>query len=287
MEVDQHMTEDQPLYSRYNYISLNKMESYYYLTEYDIRQANISILYGSGRIDRNMFDYFSTISKREREIAIGLMIGEEKKESYEEYGNYYSKTEDIIKTGIIEAKRKFVETNKISDESIVRIANDALIVKDNGIMNARKFNYRNSRIEFKIDGVYTSMVQLADVIILFNSENCAVDVKGISNDKIILCEKFLTAICEIIMYIEKGDLTVAKMKHYDLYKDYIERRLPVEYYRELNSGTGYRIKYDGILTVPKTARLLSLAEGFDINKLDISYNLYILRELYSLIIKDV
>lgn len=282
MEGD--LTMDKPLYERYNYIIPDKMVSYNYLVEYDLSRANISILYAMGVIDKYLFDLLNVIPKQQREITIGMKIAEEKEESELETGKRISVTENIIKEGIKSAKEQFVIQNHIQDYQIVRIANDALLVKPLEPIEYTSFPYGSSLLEFKIDGVYTSMVQLADIVILFNSESCAVDVKGIDNDKISLCEKFLTAICEIILYIEKGDLKIAKMKYIDFYEDYVSLQLPIDYYRELNAGTGYRIKYNGFLTVPKTCRLLGLNSQFDMSKLDISYNLYILREIYSIIL---
>lgn len=282
--MEEGHTMDKPLYERYNYIVPDKMVSYNYLVEYDLSHANISILYGAGIIDEYLFDLLNTIPKQQREVTIGMKIAEEKEESEIETGKRISVTENIIKEGIRNAKEQFVIQNHIQDHQIVRIANDALLVKPLELIECTIFPYGSSLLEFKIDGVYTSMIHLADTVILFNSESCAVDVKGINNDKIPLCERFLTAICEIILYIEKGDLKIAKMKYIDFYEAYITLQLPIDYYRELNAGTGYRIKYNGFLTVPKTCRLLGLDNQFDKSKLDISYNLYILREIYSIIL---
>lgn len=281
------MSDQSPLYTRYNYIIPDKMISYNYLIEYDIKHANTSILFGAGKIDQTIYDLYNTIPKQQREIAIGLKIAEEKEDSFEETGKRYSETETIIKNTIIDFKKKFVETNHIHDEQIVRIANDALLIRPWERIDYTVFPFGSTIIEFKVDGIYTSMVKLADTIILFNSENCTVDVKGIDDNRLWLCEKFLTSICEIILYIEKGDTKIAKMKYIDFYDDYINLKLPIEYYREFNAGTGYRIKYNGILTVPRTARLLDLGDHFDKTKLDISYNLYVLRDLYDIIIRKI
>ena len=282
--MEEDLTMDNYLYERYNYIVSDKMVSYNYLMEYDLRHANISILYGAGAIDKDLFDLLNTVPKQQREITIGMRIAEEKRESELETGKRISITENLIKEGIRNVKEQFVIQNHIQDHQIVRIANDALLIKPLEPIEYTTFPYGPSLLEFKIDGVYTSMVHLADIIILFNSESCAVDVKGINNNKVSLCEKFLTAICEIILYIEKGDLKIAKMKYIDFYKDYITLKLPIDYYRELNSGDGYKIKYNGFLTKPKTCRPLALSDQFDVSKLDISYNLYILREIYSIIL---
>lgn len=268
--------------SRSNFIADQKIVCNHYLVEYDIRHANISMLKTAGSLSDEMYNYMESLPKMEREIIIGNWIRGEK--YIRDGAVHLSHTEAAIKEGIKNAKYDFCRINNIETQDIVRIASDALIVKVSNTTHPYIQDI-NPYILFHISGIYTTMIKLADIILLFNSETCAVDIKGISDDKLFLHQPFLTAICELLLYIENGDKKVALMKHKELYENYISMALPLEYYRELNAGSGYKLKYQGTLQSVKTARLIALPDQFDIRNVDMSHNLYILRELYSIILE--
>ena len=241
--------------------------------EYDIKQANISALRAFDRIDEDNYRRLSLVPKMQREIEIGKMIRDDKSIG------------DIIKRGISEAKRELikslVDTNKSIE--ILRIANDAIyfinpysptietdfhvtISTGNNILFKQKSHY-NYYINFKVNNIL--------VFIYNGSYDYYVEVKGISDDKLELHrDYFIKFICDIITTYEKLGQPYAVIEINRFYEKYLNRQLPIEYYREFNSSSCYRI-----ITSSETFLLSSPPP--DINVIDINFNLRLLRILYS------
>lgn len=241
--------------------------------EYDIKQANISALRAFDRIDEDNYHRLSLVPKMQREIEIGKMIRDDKSIG------------DIIKRGISEAKRELIrllsDTNKSIE--ILRIANDAIyfinpysptietdihvtISTGNKILFKQKSQY-NYYINFKVNNIL--------VFIYNGSYAYYVDVKGISDDKLELHrEYFMGFICHIVTTYEKAGKSYTILEFNKFYESYLKRQLPIEYYREFNSSSCYRIN------TSKEVFLLSSPPP-DINVVDINFNLRLLRILYS------
>ena len=86
------------------------------IVEYDIKAANISVLRDKEIISEADYIMLSSMPKNLREREIGLM---EKNNP-----SLYNKIAD----GITEAKLSLIRFNKIEDNQILRIANDAIYV---------------------------------------------------------------------------------------------------------------------------------------------------------------
>ena len=112
------MREENELYKYINYASKRNICISKKIYEYDIKQANISVLYAQGKLSDYIYKRLSHSDKYSREIYIGKMIAESKDKTIDH----------SIKMGIQEAKREFIYWNEISEDSIVRIANDALYI---------------------------------------------------------------------------------------------------------------------------------------------------------------
>ena len=102
-----------------NYVCPNRFVSGQ-IIEYDIRQANINILYKYKIIDEKYYNYLAHVPKIQREVIIGNLIKQDK--------NKYN----IIQKGIKEAKCQLFEANNIKEYEVVRIANDAVYVNRSG-----------------------------------------------------------------------------------------------------------------------------------------------------------
>ena len=265
------------LWEKPNYLTDRKIISGSYITEYDISKANINILYSYNIISKELYNQLLRVDKQIREEYIGKQILKE--QGYGKIKNP-SITYDTIKNGIIESKRRLFESNNISDIEIIRIANDAVYVERPLILQNTSFDLNNNQriITFNNKGTYTSFIQLNQVIIFFasNNDEYKLDVKGISNELLPLHESFLSFICEMLYYLERIDKKTVILKYEEFYKQYIELKLPIDYYREFNSNSGYRIKGSRFIT-----RFLD-DKYFD--KIDISYNNFILRQIYSYIL---
>jgi hypothetical protein len=86
----------------------------------------------------------------------------------------------------------------------------------------------------------------------------------------------LSIIVSIINTMEKSSVKDALALLNDIYKDYVNLRLDKGFYREFNSSSLYKYK-----DLDYGAYYID-----NINDIDISYNLSILRELWSILIEQ-
>lgn len=232
------------------------------IVEYDIRAANITMLRKYNAITEEYFNFLLSLPKHNREVEIGLLINTDIK--------YFN----IIRDGILDAKKKLFVANNINPLSIVRIANDAVFINSS---NDLKFTVFDNVI-FKQKSISNSMIKLDKLIIFFSyiGENLNIITKGIKPEIQKLHENFmLTFIANILYLLERVSPIDALNCINEFYEDYVNLRLPIEYYRELNDKSYYKYKYQGYY----------LSTVSDINDIDINYNLFILRELWSIVLE--
>ena len=146
-----------------------------YIYEYDLSKANISSLLYTNYISLDEYNRIYNMDKLKREITIGMMI-KDNSEAYEK-----------IKFGIYTAKSKFISANNLRDEEIISIKNDA-------IFTTRKCEYTtfDNIFTFNLKNTYALFIKLKELEIYYNyfinKDNIIdiIDVKGISDDKLIL-----------------------------------------------------------------------------------------------------
>lgn len=257
----------------------------YYIREYDITKANISVLRAYGLISQDKFNQMAMMNKLDREMQIGKQIAQEK--LIDDEGQ--SKTQKTIQNGIENAKHILFKENHIIDDEVLRIANDSVLVCRHQPLENQVIKLCDSdlsQIFFDMKGLYTTFIRLAKVVLLFNSQTNNVDVKGINDSKLPLHEHFLFEICDILRYKEIGDSKVALMKYHEFYDDYVKLKLLPEFYREFNSESAYRIKTkeNSLSEIGKRIGMIYIPDDFDLEKLDISYNIFVLRNLYKVLI---
>ena len=239
--------------------------------EYDIRQANIHALLASNIITRSEFEYLSLLPKELRERDIGMRIRDNKV--------IYAAIQDII----CKAKYEFVERNNISPDRILRIANDALYIIAPVPVDTDVVIINDVPITFALKNNFTNYIKLGNLLIFCNTmgEYWNVDVKGISESKLIYHKDMISAICGIIDARNNGGVTTAITEFNDLYNKYIKFELPVGYYRELNGDSMFRIT-----SKENFEFCLITIDEKDKNQINISYNQSILRTLYSYLLQS-
>lgn len=249
---------DNNLFDRTNYV-IDRRYIAGRITEYDIKSANISVLKQYNAIDDATYMYLSSISKREREIHIGKLI-----KSDRQY-------QDIISKGIKEAKNKLATSNNIREDEVVRIANDAIYVNRSYDLQNTTFGY----ITFKKKAIYASMLKLLNIIIFssYIDGNIDIDVKGLGHNAEYHQDYMLNMIANAIYILDRVGTKEAIEYVKDFYINYTNLNLDKEYYRELNSTSLFRLKYTDYL----------MPDIKDKNDIDINYNLYIIRELMSIL----
>lgn len=266
-----------PFAEKTNYITDRRIIIGSNIMEYDIKQANINILKAYGSISDFEYETLKIADKMTREIMIGRKI------QIENLKHNKSLIEENRSQGIKIAKDFLITKNNIKESEIVRIANDAVYVERQIPLQFTTFDILNNQnyIEFTLRNQFSSFLKLGRVFIFMkinSDEDFFVDVKGISDDLLELHHPFLGFICDILFYLERSDINTTISYFNKFYEDYINMKLDIGYYREFNSDSGFRIraanKYYAGLFLDKKYK----------DKIDIEYNLLMLREIYSIIL---
>ena len=239
--------------------------------EYDIKQANISILLESGIIDESKFNYYANLPKIDREISIGLLQRDN------------PEIAEALKAGFIRARKALIISNSISEFEIINIRKDA-------IFTTRKLNKLDfGHIHFKEKNVYTSYYKIFNLVFLYgyrymiNSKiqtETYLDIKGINKESLKYHKGYLLDIFEdIIIGAEReSDLfnVVNFIKNFLI--DYVKLNLDLNYYREFNSESKFNIQSKNA-----NYRLMDMQYSYPV-MLNIEYNRRILERFYQILL---
>ena len=240
-----------------------------YIREYDMSKANINVLFTKGVIDAEQYNFLYSINKQYRETVIGNMI----KDNYDIY--------KIIQSGIIEAKRLLFESNHITDIDVLSINNDAVTVIDKSLMFTEFGNYK-----FVLKNTYTLFFKLTakflDLEVYYNynriSDTENINIKGINDNVLPLHQDgMLSLICNIAYMIQNDSIENTVSYLSNMYKEFINRKLPVDYYRAFDSDSQYT------LYTKFSAYKVDYIDEKDIASVDINRNLSILRALHEIV----
>lgn len=280
------MKNENELYKYINYASKRNICISKKIYEYDIKQANISVLYAQGKLSDYIYEKLRHSDKYSREIYIGKMIAESKDKTIDH----------SIKMGIQEAKREFIYWNEISEDSIVRIANDALYVimdypaKHTDVIVNQFLNepLYNRTVEFVQKNCYDGYVHFSNGVWIFYTVlpdgNLDVDVIGLENYAV-AHSYMINMISTILYYLHNMQYDFAITKLSEIIEMYLNQEFPVETYREFNPLGIFRLKRgtnnsgDYYALYPT-----NIPENTPVEQLDPSYNYAILRELYSMVL---
>lgn len=254
-----------PIWSHKNYLAPYPYLIAHDIYEYDIQKANINVLYYKGLIDQEYYIKLLGMDRMDRQVEIGYLQ------------RYTDGLTDRLSEGIAEFREKFIRTNNLADNDILAIKNDALFIIDK-IPKYTDFD----NIHFIQKNKYSSYIKLMNLEVYFASSvvnrNMTIDVKGISDMKLPLHENgMLSFIATVLFLVESGDLDSALSYFNEIYNDYLFRKLNIEYYREFNGRSQY------LVTVNSNLYYIDQCKDSDKNSLNISYNIFILRELYGIL----
>lgn len=238
----------------------------HYIREYDIRKAGISAYLQAGIIDQATFDYLASLPDESRQIKTGLMIKED------------PNNEATRKNCITQARAQFMQMNNIHDHDIVSIKNDAIYVID------KECKYLDfDKMHFRPKSLYTSYYRFGRLEMYYYFDKVHdiedLDVKGISaKSKMGLHEKYMADFIKCLFMTAQENVkeTIPLIQSFEA--SYVRHELPIYYYREFNARSEYKIA-DPFYTQYYAAHL---PETTDINNLDISYNLNLLRHFYKI-----
>jgi len=246
------------------------------IREYDLAKANITALHFYGKISDEDYNRYSAMEKTDREVAIGMLIRNNRM------------IYDHLRHGIESMKIRFVEQNSISSRDILAIKNDALFLIDVR-PTLTEFQYAEQyKFEFKCKNTYSGYMKIrpdrGQTIELYSSidtmnQTHKIDVKGINDNALLNHEKGFLKLIKIIFHsIEFNSFEDTLTTISNLYQEYINLKLPLEYYREFNSNSLFRYK-GGIYGIYYS----EFPPAKDKFNIDISYNLNILRDIYRLV----
>lgn len=255
--------------SLYNQISYRSPYPYIvnnFIREYDLSAANINALLSEGIISEKQYGTFLSMPKKQREIAIGNMSRDKT-------------VMEAIQRGIKKAKKELFLSNRLLDEEIVSIKNDAVFVLGRELQYTVFGNYH-----FKMKNEYTIYMRLCDLEIYYGDMvrdgeiDINIDVKGISDEVLYLHEHgMLGFICDTCNMIQRYSPDEVLSYVIGMYNKFITRQLPIEFYREFNSNSRYPI------IAPVSAYYLDYIDHADLNKIDINRNTLIMRELIYIV----
>lgn len=241
------------------------------IREFDITKANINVLRDANVISQETYMYLTQCPKLERQIYIGKLEGAN------------PEVVKILKDGITNARRVFIEANGIQDHEILAIRNDAIVVLGNRPITTLNIS---ERVAFREAARYTSFYHVGHLDFYYYcnriEEREVLDIKGLGDESIALHKDFMLEFLCTLFYCAQIEFLQDAITILGYFHDnYINRRLPVEYYRELNSQSKYKLIPDMSM---RWTYYLDQATDYDkFHNLDISHNEGILRKLNSML----
>lgn len=236
-----------------------------FIREYDIRKANISVLYSLGIISKDEYNFLFEADRMERQRTIGIMQLKDNTLAIK------------LADGIMDYKRKFFGTNGIKQKDVLSIKNDAVFLL-NRVPSVTKFG---EVVEFVCKNTYSSYIRLGqrnkvEIYYGFNKINGdeVIDTKGLGLSKAFHKDYMLDFIGYILNTVESESIESAISILLNFYRDYVDLKLDIGYYREFNSYSKFLFKNGyGVMALKNTPQ----------NKqgLDIRYNIGILKDLYK------
>lgn len=235
-----------------------------HIYEYDMSKANINVLYYLGEIDKEYYENLQKMPRMKRQIEIGYLL---------KYNNGLS---DKLKDGIAHFRQLLFESNDIQDKEVLSIKNDAIF-----IIGRRLKVTEFDNIRFVEKNHYTTYMRLDKHIEIYFESNSidrtiSLDVKGISESKLELHHQYMaTLIADVLYYMETNNIQDALTYISELYNKYINKELPIGYYRNFDANSEY------ILSINNILYSMDYCSNDMYNALDISYNLNVIRTLYG------
>lgn len=213
------------LYKKTNYTTpLTYIQNTIY--EYDIKAANLTMLRESGKVDGSTLDMLESLDKQAREVAVGKIIRRQ------------PKVYDIITKGIRRARERLFRENGIQDHEVLSIKNDAVF-----IIGRRLQHTTFGEVEFRMKNRYALFQRIDKLEFFYDKRNDVVDIKGVK-DKILKHPDhqsgmltFFSQVFRYLCYDRKDDLRAYLIQ---FAREYKNKKLPHQYYRELNSENIYR-----------------------------------------------
>ena len=231
--------------------------------EYDISKANISILADAGILDDSQYQYYFDMPKQYREVAIGKLQ------------RRLPGTSEALKEGFSRSRELFFSQNNLQDSDIISIRKDAVYTT-----RPVQFLQVGPHTAFSLRGNFTSYLRIVkkefyyfyDIV----SRHEHYSIKGFSDESLSLhSEYMLDFILAVLNAAQTNTIQTVLEMIRNFYMRYINRQLPIEYYRRFDS----RSMFDIVQMAPYSIFEASFLDESAKSYIDISYNENILRQL--------
>lgn len=221
------------------------------IREYDMSSGGYSILKKANVFSDKEIKRINQMSKFERNYFLGNYV--------RDHG-----LSELQMNGFIDARKEFFIRNNIKDDEVLSIKKDAIFLINKTVTNLSFSGYK-----FRLDNVYSSYYYLSEIEFYYSRKKQFLDVKGI-NDEVLKShyDYFLKDLYLIMKLNEKNnkDYLFSYLKNYR--EKYLERKLPIEHYRELNEDNSF-------LTNQKILANEILFDNYEnVNDIRIEYNYF-------------
>lgn len=270
---------DDKLYNAEQYTSETRYVFGSIIYEYDITQANINILHSYDLISDFEYQWLQLAPKQDRQYYIG-------KKAQMDIVYHRKQKSDInrcITEGVLKARRLLLDSNQVQDDQVLRAAKDSVYINRPLSLQYTSFDLNNNGklITFTLRNIFDDYIRFSNELIVLisdNENNFNIDVKGIKDSNLHLHQPMIATISQLASL--RSYNKEASLSEFDrIYQQYVSLQSPIDMYREFNSWSAFRYKNQSLL--PEIPAPTYLPENFDRNLLDISYNLNVLRELYT------
>ena len=224
------------------------------ITELDMVSAGLSVIKADKLLPLHLIKRLDALPKKDRSIAIGRLS------TIPELKNLAK----IITDGIRNYLNEFLNINGVSSERIISVKRDAIFITG-PCPGSLKLN---EHVAFKPKNSYTSFLKLNGVELYAVPKRRMVDIKGIGQNNIALHKNFLVEmILDYLGHVERNKRNIAAETLQQFRYDYVNKKLPLGFYREFNATSKFAIQYGS------HAYQLSFDDSMDIDLINILYNL--------------
>lgn len=191
------------------------------IIEYDMKRAGLSIIKEKKLLDDETIMQLEKMDKHLADERVGKMQISNKE------------LRDSLKAGFVEYRLKFGEANELEDKDIISVKKDAIFVKR--YCEVTEFD---THVKFVEKNHYEAFMKLQNMEFYYDPEK--LDVKGLHKDNEALHKDYMIGMIHgFIRHLSMSDIARARDYLVRFMDDYKKLRLPVGYYREFNSDSGY------------------------------------------------
>jgi len=246
------------------------------ILEYDIAKANISVLRDIGAIDESLYNRLYAMPKLEREIFIG------------NYQRDHGLT-DALKQGIQDARKSLFAFLGLNETNVIEINNDSITMIADSLQDYPSQVMVGPHTTFRVKGRYRSFYLLGRKKFYYQFDPVTgsegMDIKGLGEYSIAMHRDYLISwLMHVFGIAVMSGSSAALAECNKFYQSYIDKKLPIEYYRRLDVDARFDINPK--LSEWSTFRADYLSAGYAEDLVDGRYNLGVLNQLALIYLQD-